>query len=163
MRVGILLAQFLMAISLMLLWNWHWIGNRQKFLEEVKDKTLLKFSLLLGGDVFISQKYFTSVCHFSHVHETNVSGDLLCPHFRQMTLTEQAKVSKIYVFMSLEYYWRGRRVAVIFRRISRQPIGTIFKIQKPKKSKVFWPLKMVLMCCPETSVRNYHYTLWNIP
>jgi hypothetical protein len=27
----------------------------------------------------------------------------------------------------------------------------------------FWPLKIGLIGCPETSVRNYHYTLRNIP
>ena len=34
---------------------------------------------------------------------------------------------------------------------------------KVKKFKMNWPLKMRQMSCLETTVRNYHYTLRNIP
>jgi hypothetical protein len=30
-------------------------------------------------------------------------------------------------------------------------------------SVLSWPLKMGTICCPETSVRNYHHTLRNFP
>jgi len=58
--------------------------NRQKFLEDVTDKTLLKMSLLHGGGVFISRNC-TDICGLSHGQETNDSGDLLCPNLRQLT------------------------------------------------------------------------------
>jgi hypothetical protein len=32
-----------------------------------------------------------------------------------------------------------------------------------KKKKKSWPLKMGPIICPETSVRNYHYSLRNNP
>ena len=39
---------------------------------------------------------------------------------------------------------------------SGQPDGPIFM-------GTSWPLKMVPTGCPEMSVKNYHYTLHNIP
>lgn len=98
MSVGILLAQFLMVISFMLLYNWHCNCSRQKVLEEVKHDTLLKMSLLHGGGVFISRNYCTAIYGSSHGQETNVSGELLCPKLRKTTLMEEGKVSKSYVF-----------------------------------------------------------------
>jgi hypothetical protein len=41
----------------------------------------------------------------------------------------------------------------------RQPIGPIFKAQEMDS----WPFKKGPMGCPETSVRNYHYSLRNNP
>ena len=35
--------------------------------------------------------------------------------------------------------------------------------KKPKRSLDSWPLKMRPICCPETSVRNYHHSLRNNP
>jgi hypothetical protein len=37
------------------------------------------------------------------------------------------------------------------------------EIQEGLSSWISWFLKMGLIGCPETSVRNYHYTLRNIP
>jgi len=34
--------------------------------------------------------------------------------------------------------------------------GPIFRVQQFRNS---WPLKMGRICCPETSIRNYHYLL----
>jgi hypothetical protein len=37
------------------------------------------------------------------------------------------------------------------------------EIQESFSTWIFWPLKMGPISCPKTSVRNYHYTLRNIP
>jgi len=37
------------------------------------------------------------------------------------------------------------------------------EIQEGLSFWISWPLKMGPIGCPETSVRNYHYTLRNIP
>jgi len=42
--------------------------------------------------------------------------------------------------------------------VSGQPIGPIFKDQE----FISWLLKLGPICCPETSVRNYNYTLRNV-
>ena len=52
--------------------------------------------------------------------------------------------------------------------VSGQHIGPIFKCQEiQKESRIFFldflPLKIGPICCSETSGRNYHYTLRNVP
>jgi hypothetical protein len=56
--------------------------------------------------------------------------------------------------------------------VSGQSVGPIFKgqevfldflILEDGTDKTSWPLKMVPIGCPETSVHNYHSTLRNIP
>jgi hypothetical protein len=46
-----------------------------------------------------------------------------------------------------------RRVVIPYRRL-----GTNYRSERTS-----WPLNMGPICCPETSVRNYHSTLRNIP
>jgi hypothetical protein len=51
---------------------------------------------------------------------------------------------------------------VIFTDVSGQRIGPIFKSQEVQEG-TFWLLKMGPIFCPDTSVKDYHSTLCNIP
>jgi hypothetical protein len=53
-----------------------------------------------------------------------------------------------------------RAVVIYITDVSEQPICRIFKGQELSH---FYSLKMGLICCPETSVRNYHHSLRNNP
>jgi hypothetical protein len=55
-----------------------------------------------------------------------------------------------------------QRVVVIAYDVSGQPIGPTFK-NPNRRILDSWPLKTEPIGCPETSVRNYHYTLRNNP
>ena len=53
-----------------------------------------------------------------------------------------------------------RRVVILYRCC-----GTTYwpNLQRSRSPWASWPLKMGPIGCPETSVRNYHYMLYNIP
>jgi hypothetical protein len=59
----------------------------------------------------------------------------------------------------LEYYaaFSGSSVPT-FRNNLSVPSSSVKTFKK-----ISWPLKMGPICCPETSVENYHSTLRNIP
>jgi hypothetical protein len=62
--------------------------------------------------------------------------------------------------MRFAHFWdtKQRWVVVLYRRF-----GTIYRchLQGSRSARIFWPLKMRPICCPETSIQNYHSTLRN--
>ena len=62
--------------------------------------------------------------------------------------------------MPFALFWDFTQRRNILTDVSGQPVGPIFRGQKKPDS---WSLKIGPIGCPETSVRNYHYSPRNNP
>ena len=68
------------------------------------------------------------------------------------------------MFFRYAFFWDiTQRRVVIFTDVSGQPIGPIFKDQEIQEEKKDFLTLEDGNDCPETSVKNYHSTLRNIP
>jgi len=65
-------------------------------------------------------------------------------------------------YYNVPSYWNSLQ---IFFCADEEIPGSIWNIRSSEISwsLAYWPLKMVRICCPETSVRNYHKSLRNNP
>ena len=58
-------------------------------------------------------------------------------------------------------YWNHIQGSKLFVLLTLDNISATSS--RVKNTKDSWPSKMLPICCPETSVRNYHYSLCNSP